>query len=113
MHIRASASANRIDQARSLASRLGETVDDLGDLGLVVGSAVSVEAGALGAGGLVEHAEELRHFSEGGVLRGSGTDNLEASADRCTGCTVHGIGLFGLTQTLFARLVLRHLKISG
>ena len=64
-------------------------------------------------GSLVEHAEELRHFFEGSSFSSGSADNLEASTDSATSGTVHCVGLFGLKQTLFARLVLRHLKISG
>ena len=101
------------DRFKPCYARLGETVDELCDLSLVVGSAVGVEAGAALVGSNVEKAEQLRHFGKGGILRGSSTDDLEACANFCAGSTVHSIGLFGLTQTLFARLMLRHLISPG
>ena len=101
------------DRFKPCYARLGETVDELCDLSLVVGSAVGIEASAALVGSDVEKTEKLRHFGKGGILRGSSTDDLEACANFCAGSTVHSIGLFGLTQTLFARLMLRHLISPG
>ena len=87
----------------------GKTVNDLSHLCLVVCSAVSVET----CSSLIEHAEEVRHFLESSILISSRTDNLEARADSRTDGTVDFGQLLGLTNTLFARLMIWHLYISG
>ena len=104
---------NRTGSKFLIKDQLGEAVDDLGGLGLVVSGAIGAETGTALGGSLVQHAEQVGHFLESSFLRGGGTDHLEAGTDRGTDGTVHGVGLFGLTQTLFARFVLRHLLISG
>lgn len=93
--------------------RLGEAVHDLSGLGLVVSGAICAETGTTLGSSLVKHAEQSRHGLEGFFLGGGATDSLEGGTDSGTSRTVHGIGLFGLKQTLFARFVLRHLIISG
>lgn len=62
---------------------------------------------------LIEHAEEVRHFLEGSVLIASRTDGLKTRADSGTDRTVDFGQLLGLTNTLFARLMIWHLYISG
>lgn len=90
-----------------------ESVYDLRHLRLVVRCAVRVETGATFRGGLVEHAEEARHFLECGILVACATDSLKTRADGGTDRTVHGGQLLGLTDTFFARLMIWHLYISG
>lgn len=90
-----------------------QTVYDLGDFRLVIRGTVRIEAGAALCGGLVEHAEEMRHFLEGGILVACGANRLETRADGGTDGTVHGGQLLGLTDTFFARLMIWHLYISG
>lgn len=91
----------------------GKTVNDLSHLCLVVCSAVSVETCTMLCSSLIEHAEEVRHFLESSILISSRTDNLEARADSRTDGTVDFGQLLGLTNTLFARLMIWHLYISG
>ena len=62
---------------------------------------------------LIVHAEEVRHFLEGCVLIACGTNRLETRTDCRTDGTVNFGQLLGLTDTLFARLMIRHLFISG
>lgn len=90
-----------------------KTVNDLSHLCLVVSSAVSVETCTMLCSSLIEHAEEVRHFLESSILISSRTDNLEARADSRTDGTVDFGQLLGLTNTLFARLMIWHLYISG
>ena len=91
----------------------GKTVNDLGNLRFVVRGAVRIETSAMLGSGLIEHAEEVRHFLEGGILVRSGTDGLKTRTDGGTDGTVNFGQLLGLTDTLFARLMIRHLFISG
>lgn len=90
-----------------------QSVYDFRNLRLVVCCAVRVETGATLCSGLVEHAEEARHFLECGILVARCTDRLETSADSGTDRTVHEGQLLGLTDAFFARLMIWHLYISG
>ncbi len=90
-----------------------QSVYNLRHLRLVVRGAVRVETGATLCCGLVEHAEEARHFLEGGILVARTADSLKTRADSGTDGTVHGGQLLSLTDAFFARLMIWHLYISG
>ena len=104
---------NRTGSKFLIKDQLGEAVDDLGGLGLVVSGAIGAETGTTLSGSLVQHAEQVGHLLEGSFLGSCCANHLEAGTNRGTDGTVHGVGLFGLAQTLFARFVLRHLLFSG
>ncbi len=104
------------ESQKHLRTELGlgrESVHDFRHLRLVVRGSVRVETGATFRCGLVEHAEEARHFLEGGILVACATDSLKTRADGGTDRTVHGGQLLGLTDAFFARLMIWHLYISG
>ncbi len=90
-----------------------QSVYDLRNLRLVICRAICIETGTTLRSGLVEHAEEMRHFLECGILIARATDSLKARADSGTDGTVHSGQLLGLTDAFFARLMIWHLYISG
>ncbi len=90
------------------SDKLSQVGQNFGDLALVVGNAVLVEASAAFASSFVHHGEQAGHFCLSFFFGGCSADFFEGGADRRTHSFVGLTSFFSSFQTLFTRLVVGH-----